>query len=192
MSATKGTNNGFGSPSIEIPVRLWECISVIVLALVLEHSGNLCHPSIVSARSVTAISGRLTKRCCLASVTERLAKIVVKPITLSGLTAHCGSESQGWYARPYPSPKSSKITLAQSGISFITTMHPYGFRTTPILKADVCSHIECRDFQIDVAFCVQELISLNDVEYFDLRTIRKMMSQVKILPYVVCTHQKVC
>ena len=130
LSATKGTNNGFGSPSIEIPVRLWECISVIVLALVLEHSGNLCHPSIVSARSVTAISGRLTKRCCLASVTERLAKIVVKPITLSGLTAHCGSESQGWYARPYPSPKSSKITLAQSGISFITTMHPYGFRTT--------------------------------------------------------------
>lgn len=130
LSATKGTSNGFGSPSIETPVRLWGCMSATVLVSVLERSGKLCHPSIVSARSVTATFGRLMKRCCPASGIERLAKTVVKLIASSGLIAHCGSGSQGWYARPYPSQRRSKTTLVPSGISSTTTTHPYSFRTT--------------------------------------------------------------
>ncbi len=132
--ATKGTNNGFGWPSIETPAKLWGCMLVLALVPVLEHSGNLCHPSIVNARSVTATFGRLMKRCCPASVIERLAKIVAKLIALSGLIARCGSGFQGWCARPCPSQKRLKITLALSGISSTTTTHPYSFRTTSTLS----------------------------------------------------------
>jgi len=103
--------------------------SAIAPAAVPEHLGNPC-PGHRQVRWPTATFGRLIERCCRVSDIGSLARTIVKLITLSGSTARCDSGSQGECAVPCLASKSSNITLAQSGISFITTAHPYNFRST--------------------------------------------------------------
>ena len=104
--ATRAISSGFGCRSIVTPVRLLGSTSVIAAEMGPERCGPLCLESIVSARCATATFGKPMRRCCLQILIERWAKRVGRPIILNDLTAPCGSEYRGWFARPYRSPKS--------------------------------------------------------------------------------------
>ncbi len=60
-----------------------------------------------------------------ANVIALWIRIVAIPVILSDLTTRFGSGYLDWCAKGYPSRKSSKITLPQLGILFITTTSSY-------------------------------------------------------------------
>ncbi len=130
LSATKGTSTGFGWHSIATPVKLSGFILATAVGLERKPYGTLCLPFIVSAHSVTAISGTPMTPFYLRNGIDQSAKTVGRPTTSSASTAPYGSGFLDWFVRRYRSPRNSKTILELSGILSTTTMHPYLFRTT--------------------------------------------------------------
>ncbi len=106
-SVTRGTNNGFGWPSIETPMKLLGCMWV----------------------TAVVTFGKLIRRCCQANDIERWVTLA-RPTALSASIAPFGNAYRGSCGRRCRFLRSEKITWVRFGISFTTTMHSYLFRTT--------------------------------------------------------------
>ncbi len=102
--------------------------------------GNLYPQSIDNAPSAIPTFGRLMRQSYPVRDIEPLVKKVGKPIISSDLTAPYAKESLDWCEKRCRFLRSWTITLEQSGTSFITTMHPYLFRTTDLRQRIIAAY----------------------------------------------------
>jgi len=79
-----------------IPERLLEFTLAAVTRKEPKDFGNPCPQFIANALFVIRIFGVHTKKSCPVSVTDQLAKKVVKQTILNDLTAQCDSEFLVW------------------------------------------------------------------------------------------------
>ena len=115
LSVIRAKNIGFGSLCISILVRLSGFIWETVLSSGQGSCGHLCL--------------RVYRQCAGAYTDFWQAYAIVFAI-LSVSTVLCAREFLVWSEKLYLSLKREKTTLELSGFLFITTMHPYPFRTT--------------------------------------------------------------
>jgi hypothetical protein len=130
----------------------------LVIGVEREHRdyGMLYPQCIASVRLPTPIFGLPMMRFSQISGIKALARTVAKPVILNGLTVRCVSVCRAWSGERYRSPKSWRITLAQFGTLFTTTMHPYIFRTTLLLNWFKACTLRCALISVTQSPCSRE------------------------------------